>query len=155
MGKAHVNISIEVENIHFCFGKKLKPVIAIFLHLAIISIVTALTLKLLVLYCQWPGWGNGRSYWYSDPKSQVHFLKVQVLLPYRIDEILNWSCDIFIMFPYTVYLPPCWLSSLQVTTNVVHIFLISPAFKNYNSMECMNSSISHHTTWLCGISDFY
>lgn len=76
----------------------------------------------------------------------MHFLKVQVLLPYGVDAIINWNSDIFIIPPYTIYLPRHWLVLPQITTSVMQIFLTSPAFKNYNFIEYPNRKTSCHLT---------
>lgn len=89
---------------------------------------------------------EGRSCVCHDPKSQMHFFKFQVLLPYGIDEIINWNSDIFIIPLYTIYLSPHWLVLPQITTSVMHIFLTSPAFKNYNFIECPNRETLCHLT---------
>ena len=78
----------------------------------------------------------------------MHILKVQTSLHYGIDSNLNRSCDIFIILSYTTYLLPHWLALLQVTTNFMPICLTSLAFKNHRSIECPNSSVSLHDTWL-------
>lgn len=76
----------------------------------------------------------------------MHFLKVQILLPYGIDEILNQSCDIFIIPSFTTYFPPHWLALPQVITDAMHIFLISPVFKNHILIKCPNGNVSPHAT---------
>lgn len=152
MGKTHVNISIEIENVYLWFEKltsgDTEARIVMPLQLALVWIVTLQTLKVLVLCHQWPSWGKVRSYLWSDPQSQMHCLKVQVLIPYDIDEILNWSCHIFITLSYTTYLPPHWLALPQETTNAMYVFITSPVIENRRFLECPNSSGSPHATWL-------
>lgn len=78
----------------------------------------------------------------------MYFLKVQILLPYEIDVILNQSCDIFIIPSFTTHLSPRWLALPQVISDAMHIFLISPVFKDHILIKCPNGNVSPHATWL-------
>lgn len=65
MGKAYVNISVEVENAHFSFEK----ITSSYRHTLALSIDlngTSQALKLLVLCHQWPNLWNVTSYLCSD-----------------------------------------------------------------------------------------
>lgn len=145
MKKAHVNISIEAERVSFCFGKRaswvveLKPVIAILLHLTLIWIVTSQTPKQLELCYWWSGWGNVRSYGYSDSKSHMHFPKVQV---YSLWDWWHpkWKLWHFLYF-FTQFISGLhWLAWNGGIRNVMQIFLIFPGFKIHSTMECPNCS---------------
>ena len=70
VGKAPVNISIEVDNVHSWFGKKIQylNLSQLLLDLALIWIFTSQIWKLLLCH-QWSSRGNVRLYVYNGPKS--------------------------------------------------------------------------------------